>query len=224
MTTPEGDNPNPEVPEQPTPTPTEDPKPAATPEKTFSQGQVNRLNTEARKRGEEEARKALAEQWGVSLEEAEKRIKASIEQEEASKSELQRLNETLETTKRDTESTVSTLKQDNHRLNVKLQLAQSGLALPEDKAERAEALDRVIGLVTAPVGATDEEIVENINKLREQLPSLFTTQPATPAGNVPSNPRGTPAKPSLEGVNLAERGAQRAAEFNAKHGVATPTA
>ena len=60
---------------------------------------------------------------------------------------------------------------------MKLNLIRAGVALPEDTAETPDAsdkaLDRVVGLVSVPVGASVEEIKDNIAELKIEFASLF---------------------------------------------------
>jgi hypothetical protein len=59
---------------------------------------------------------------------------------------------------------------------VKLHLIRAGVALPEDTAENPDAsdkaLDRVVGLVSVPVGASVEEIKEKDKSPRKVINRL----------------------------------------------------
>jgi hypothetical protein len=225
LTVIEGDTPKAEgTTPEPTPAVPEEPKPNS--ERTFTQEQLNRINKDSNAKAaaaaKQQALQEIADTLGMSLEDAKTVLQERQAEEDAKKSELDRIREELESTKTTSGTTITELQQTNHKLNVKLQLSQAGLNLPEDKKEAAEALERVVGLVTAPVGAAADDIAENIGALRQQFPALFSDGTLKPTPNPPSNPSGAPRQLSL-GANASDIGAELAAQANAKRGV-KPTA
>lgn len=218
-------------PPAPTRPPAPDPKPDG---KTFTDEQLDRIIgkrvKEAEKTAKQATETAIAEQLGVSIEEAKKIIEASREADEAKKSEIDKLKEQNESIKKDGETKVSEVQREHHIDRVKLNLIRAGVALPEDTAESPDAsdkaLDRVVGLVSVSVGASVEEIKDNIAELKTEFASLFT-QPEkkeeSQPGNVGSHPSGAPRKPVLNNESFADLGARLAKENNSKRMPASTT-
>jgi hypothetical protein len=226
---PEGDDPSAQDPQggqgaDPPAPPAPDTKPEG---KTFTDEQLDRIIGKRAKEAEKNAKQAteaaIAEQLGVSIEEAKKIIDASREADEAKKSEIDKLKKQNESIKKASETKVSEVQRDHHIDRVKLQLIRAGVALPEDTAENPDssnkALDRVVGLVSVPVGASVDEIKDNIAELKTEFASLFA-QPEKKEeenkGNPGSHPSGAPRKPVLNNESFADLGARLAKENNSK--------
>jgi hypothetical protein len=211
-------------PPKPDPATGGDPKPEA---KSFTEEQLDRIvgkrAKEAERSGKQAAEAAIAEQLGLSVEEAKKIIDASREADEAKKSEIDKLREQNESIKKDSETRVGEVQREHHIDRVKLNLIRAGVALPEDTAESPDAsdkaLDRVVGLVSVPVGASVEEIKDNIAELKTEFASLFTEpekKEDQQPGNPGSHPSGAPRKPVLNNESFSDLGARLAKENNAK--------
>jgi DNA-binding transcriptional MerR regulator len=99
-------------------------------------------------RGRETAKQttesAIAEQLGVSIEEAKKIIDASREADEAKKSEIDKLKKQNESIKKDSEAKISEVQREHHIDRVKLNLIRAGVALPEDTAETPVHLTKLL--------------------------------------------------------------------------------
>jgi hypothetical protein len=202
-------------------------EPKTTEGKTFTDEQLDRIIGKRAKEAEKTAKQAtetaIAEQLGVSIEEAKKIIDASREADEAKKSEIDKLKEQNESIKKDGETKVSEVQREHHIDRVKLNLIRAGVALPEDTTENPDAsdkaLDRVVGLVSVPIGASVEEIKDNIAELKIEFASLFA-QPEKKEdpqpGNPGSHPSGAPRKPVLNNESFSDLGARLAKENNAK--------
>jgi hypothetical protein len=176
--------------------------------KTFTEEQLDRIvgkrAKEAETKAKQAAETAIAEQLGVTVQEAKKIIEASKQAEEAQKSEIDKLREQNESIKKDSETKVGEVEREHHIDRVKLNLIRAGVALPEDTAENPDAsdkaLDRVVGLVSVPVGASVEEIKDNIAELKTEFASLFTQlekKEDLQPGNPGSHPSGAPRKAVL---------------------------
>jgi len=174
--------------------------------KIFTEEQLDRIIGKRAKEAEKTAKQAteaaIAQQLGVSIEEAKKIIEASREADEAKKSEIDKLKEQNESIKKYGDTKISEVQREHHIDRVKLNLIRAGVALPEDTAETPDAsdkaLDRVVGLVSVPIGASVEEIKDNIAELKIEFASLFA-QPEKKEdpqlGNPGSHPSGGPRKP-----------------------------
>jgi hypothetical protein len=197
--------------------------PKASEAKTFTEEQLDRIvgkrAREAETKAKQAAEIAIADQLGVTVEEAKKIIEASKQAEEAQKSEIDKLREQNESIKKESDSKFADAQREHHIDRAKLCLTRSGIALPEDEEAAEKALNRVVGLVSVPVGASVDEIKENITELKSEFESLFT-QPEKKEepqpGNVGSHPSGAPRKPVLNNESCSDLSARLAKENNAK--------
>lgn len=213
---PTGTSPEPED----APTKSPEVNPEASKAATLTDEELQKKMRREKVEGERAALKRLSEELGMSIEDAKKVIQSDKERRDAEKTELERLQEQLDAVRRDREAETSRLQQEHHIDRVKFRLARAGLALPGDKDDAEDALNRVVGLVVAPQGAAVEDIDSDIERVRTQFPQLFQrTEEPKPTGNVPSNPSGTPRKAVLNVDDAMDIGSRIAQQYNARHGV-----
>lgn len=159
----------------------------------------------------EAERRKFAETLGVSLEEAESIIKADREKKDKEKSDLERLQGEFDKFKNESSAEKEKLQKEQHTDRVKLRLARVGVSLPEDEAQAEQALDRVVGLVSATPGASIDDIDADIKALKDQFPALFASSKSQ-SGNLPSNPSGSSrSQPPADPVS--KKAEDRAAEW-----------
>jgi DNA-binding transcriptional MerR regulator len=219
--TPEGGN---EPPALPTPPPVVEPKkPDEGPRFTHTQDDVNSIVSRRVNEVAEKTKQDIAKSLGVSLEEAAEVIKQANQAKEAEKTELEKERDARAKEQSEAQEQITQAQQADHDKAVKLQLLLVGVPLPEDKVQRAAALDRLAGFVKVPVGASVEDIDGDIEALKTEFPQIFKApEPAKPSPNPSSNPSGAPRKPSLGTRSPSDIAKEIAAQSNAKRGVTKP--
>lgn len=200
------------TPETPAPTAgTGAPAPEATsPEKKYTDADLDRLQA---KRAKEATRKALqdvADQLGVSVDEAKKIIEEKRQADEAAKSEIDRAREEAETAKRERDEARAEAAREafEKRVYRKLSAAGVGAGMEDEAAEKRIAMAR--RLLDVATDATDEDIVEKITEIKADVPGLFTakTEGGQPAPSGVTN--GRPPASGQTTQSAMERGRERA--------------
>jgi hypothetical protein len=190
--------------------------------KSFTDDQLKSMMSREKKEGRQAAEKAIAEELGKPIAEVKALLKAAEEREEAEKTELQKAIDENERIKRESSETASAAARDAHDTRVRLELVRAGVPLPEDPAEADQALDRLARLVTAEVGASVDDIRENIGGAKKQFPQLFEAS-STQGGTPGSLPSGTPTRKPALGESASDKAKRLAEESNRQRGYA-PTA
>jgi len=183
----------------PTPTPTPIPTPPAPTGGTFTQEDLNRIAAAEADKGERRGKQAAAEEaaktLGVSVEEAARIIKAHQEAEAAAMSEAQRLEAAAKATQAAAEADRAAAKLELHAARVERALTTAGVD------EKAIAAVNVPGIT---VDSTPEEIKAAVDKLKVDVPSLFTGVVVPPNADPqrPGQPLGAPATGTLGGEGI----------------------
>jgi hypothetical protein len=203
------------------PKPTE-PKPSE-PTVTLYEEELKRKMAREKQQGSEGALAKLAKELDMPIEDAKAVIADHRKREEDSKSELQKLTDENARLKAEKDSEVAAAKQEQHIDRVKARLLRPGL-LPKETAESDEALDRIVGLIKAPTGASVEDIDADIESgLKVQFPQLFaSTEPPAAPGTPSGVPSGTPRKPAL-GESREEKAKRMADASNRSRGIPVAT-
>lgn len=185
--------------------PPKDPPNDDPPPKTFSQDDVNRIAAREKEQGRQAAAQSLADDLGVSLEEAKTIIKEHRDRSEAEKSEAQRAKEAADREKAEAAEEKKAAARERHETKVERRLIRAGV--PDDE----EGLKRVMRMVTVEVGASDDDLQAEIDSIKTQFPTLFGTgEGGGGRGRAPSgDPPGSPPKPK-GGESRYARGVERA--------------
>ena len=230
----EGDN---------TPPPAAPAAPAAPAEPTgLTQAQVDSIVGREKATTEAATKKAIADQLGVTLDEAAAIIKAAKDRDEAEKSEAQKARDAADKEKGEAESAKSAAAAAKHELDVIRALARAGVpivaidektGLASSDAEAQKKVDAKLAtmakLVEAEVGADAATIDTAVTALKDTMPELFAgAAPAAPKPKVPGKtPATDPKVPAAKATELNEdamsRGAARAQAAGARQGYAWET-
>lgn len=193
-----------------------------TPSPTFTQADLDRVATQQKAEGKRAAEKAIADQFGVSIEEAQRIIASARENEEKEKSEAQRARDAAEAEKKAAADEKAAAAAEKHSIAVERALIRAGIALPEKDTEADALLSRMARLVDAEVGADSETIRKAVEAVKADFPEKFTKpeegeeggdgkggKGGQGSGAPNSDPKGGPPKPKLDN-DAMERGRERA--------------
>ncbi len=129
------------------------------------------------------AEQAIADQLGVTIEEAKKIVADKKAADDATKSEAQKALEAAQTAQAAAEKAKADA--DRERLAAKVERKLAAAGIPE------AAMTRASRLVAVPADADDAAIDVEITALKTEMPALFTT----PGGAPPAPPAGTGTPP-----------------------------
>lgn len=178
-------------------------------EKTFTQAELTSIAAREKNEGKAAAERSIAEQLGVSIEEAKAIVKAAKDADEAKKSEAEKDREAAAKEKQEAEAERQAAKAEVHEARLERAFAKEGIDL-EDGDDKTK---RLLRLVTVETGASYEDVLKDVQKIKADFPALFgkseestgkTTRKA-PSGD----PKGNPPKPTA-GEDRFEAGKARA--------------
>jgi colicin import membrane protein len=174
-------------------------------EKTFTQADVDKA---ASARAAEARRKAtadLAEQLGVSVEEAKKIIAASKSAEESQKTEAQRAKEAADQAKREAEEAKAEAARERQAAQVERALIKSRV--------RDDCLEDSLALLKVDAEASPEEITAAVEAFTQRRPEFFDTDSGDGSRRTPppGDPKGKPAPKKAE--DAFARGEERAKQM-----------
>lgn len=155
------------------------PSPATEPPTTFTQEQFNREAGRIRAETKRAAAKELADQLGVSVDEAKQIIEDHRTKTEAEKTEVQRAQEALAAAQREAEEAKAAAAASEFETSLykKLSAAGVGWGCEDEEADRRMGMARSI---LAGLGITkqssDEDIAEKIAVAKGDVPGLFTAK------------------------------------------------
>ena len=200
----------------------EEAKAAAATSKSFSQEELDKILgrrvAETASATEKALLQKLQEDTGMTLDEIKENAKAAKDRQEAEKTELQKALEENERIKRENAEKDRKAAEDHHTDRVKLRLLKAGL--PQETVDNDEALDDVVRLIKAQVGASAEDIDADIEALKGRFPVLFEAPAGTSGGTPDSRTSGKPPG-STNGKTAYESGADRAEQWAKSRGIKT---
>lgn len=210
------DDPTPPAPPAPTPPAGTGDAPPAPAGRTFTEAEMESIAKGRAARAEESVHKALAEKWGVSMDEADQLIAAAKAKAEGEKTEAQKAKDAADKAAAEAATTAAAAAKELHDTKVERALIRAGVPITADKPENQAALDKklakIVGLVDVDLGADDAAIAAAVTELHTAMPELFAG-PA-PAGNAPPKPPSTDPKVAPKTPKTPEdafsRGAERA--------------
>lgn len=171
-------------------------------ERTFTQADVTRIAKREQDKGRKAAASKLAEELGVSVDEAKRIIAEHRSREEAEKSEAQKAREAADAEKAEAAKAREAAARDRYDTRVERALLRAGVPDAGDK------LDRVKRMVTADVDSDDDAIRADVDALKKEFPQLFE-QPKGGGPPPSGDPPGHPPKPKGSDDPM-KRGAARA--------------
>lgn len=164
-------------------------------EKLLTQAEVNAIATREKQQGKAAAERELAEALGVPLEEAKAIIKQSKEAADAKKSEADKDREAAAREKQEAETEKAAAKKETHQARLERAFDKVGVDLADDK-EKAKN-ERLLRLVTAEVGASYEDVLNEVKQIQKDFPGLFGESGGGSSRKAPNgDPAGTPPKPT----------------------------
>lgn len=184
-------------------TPADPPPGGGGSDKVFTQEEVNRMMAREKSQGRDAAIRDVADQLGVSVEEAKDIIQNHQQQMEAQKTEAQKAQEAADRAKAEAEAEKQLAARERHDLKVERAV---GIADPQKAAKVARMLD-------LEVGASDEEISAAVEATRELFPMLFEQGQGGGGRKLPDSDPGPSPKPKPSGEDGYSRGADRAKEY-----------
>lgn len=179
-------------------------------EKKFTQADVDRMTAREKDQGRRAATQELATKWGVSLEEAERIVKAHQDTERQQMSEAERALADAKSKDEAATADRDAAKQEKHDARVERLLARAGLPLDEDEAKAATQLGKVARLVDVEVGADEATVATAIAALKTDMPNLFT--PTGTGGGGGFDPGRPPAGGGTRQTEFGSEGARVAKE------------
>lgn len=180
-------------------------------EKTFTQAELDRIVQREKASAGRSAATQLAESLGMSVEDAKKLLADHAAALDAQKTQAQRDADALAAARTEAERAKADVVTARHAVAVERELVRAGLALPDDAAEREEALSQASALVTVQAGADAAAVAAAVKAAKKRWPGLF----AAPAkgggsGDPGPGPRGG-AKGGLSGLEAGRALSQAAA-------------
>lgn len=173
---------------------------------SFTQEDLNRIATREKAEGERAATARFAAELGVPIEDAKRIIANAKAAEDSQKSEAQLAREAADAEKAAAATEKAAAAREIHEARIDRAFIASGVTDPAKIARFGRMLE-------VEPGATPDEIKEAVDKIKTEMPELFT--PVTPPPPVkkapPGDPKGTP--PSVKvNEDAYERGLRLAQE------------
>lgn len=183
--------------------------PAADAGKTFTQADLDRIVQREKASAGRSAATALAEQLGMPLEDAKKALADFAAAQDAAKTQQQRDAEALTAALAEADRAKAEAAGARHVVAIERELVRAGLALPDDAAERDEALTQAAALVAAQPGDDGTAIAAAVKATKRRWPGLFATPQKAGSGDPGPGPRGGSGggPTGLEAGKLAARAA-----------------
>lgn len=143
-------------------------------QKTLTQAEVDRILTRERKAAERKARQALADQFGVPLDQVAEIVKARQEADEAQKTEAQKAREAADKAKADADAAAAKAHQATVRAELKAALLGGDGDEPGvNRQYIADAMELVLPKVLDAGDDLDTVIQAEVEALRKRLPVFF---------------------------------------------------
>lgn len=167
-------------------------------DKTFTQAELNAHTAREKAEGKRAGEKAVADQLGVSIEEAKKIIEDSKAKAESEKSEAQKATDAAAAREAAAAEREAAANRRVHDADVRDALREAGV-----KPERATKVSSM--LTDVDVGADEAAIKAAVEGLKKEFPELFgVTVGGAPSSDPGKGPGGKPA-----GEDAVARGAER---------------
>ena len=175
--------------------------------RTFTQEDVNRIATREKNQGRQAATQELAEELGVSLDEAKSIIQEARKKEESEKSEAQKAKDAADREKQEAETAKAEAARERYEARVERALLRAGI-----DGDDESKLSRLSRMITVEVDASQEDINADVDQIKTDFPELFGAKEEGGGGRKPppsSDPGGTPPK-NRQQEDAFSKGAERA--------------
>lgn len=169
-------------------------------EKTFTQADVDKAASARAAEAKRKATSDLAEQLGVSVDEAKKIIAASKASEEAQKTEAQRAKEEADAAKQQADAEKAEAAAERMAARIERALLKNHV--------RDDCLDDSLALLKVDADASPEEITAAVTAFAERRPEFFGAEGEPKRTPPPGDPKGKPAPKKAE--DAYARGEERA--------------
>lgn len=184
------------------------------PPRTFTQEDVNRIAAREKNQGRQAATQELADDLGVSLDEAKSIIQEAQQKQEAEKSEAQKAKDAADREKQDAATEKAEAARERYEARVERALLRAGI-----DGDDETKLSRISRMITVEVGASQEDITADVEQIKTDFPELFGTKDegGNGGGRKPppsSDPGGTPPK-NRQQEDAFSKGAERAKQHAA---------
>jgi hypothetical protein len=188
-------------------------------DKKFTQADLNKIGTKQKAEGRAAAEKAIADQLGCTPAEAKAIIDAHNKAEDEKKSEAEREKDKASKAATEAEKAKADAEQAKHESLIERALLRSGFTA-DDSEEGQKRLTRVRKMITVEIGASFEDVLNDVKDVKTDFPALFAEQDPKDSGKKPgrlpnSDPSGKPPRPT-GGEDKYDAGAKRFAEANKK--------
>lgn len=160
------------------------------PAKTYDEAHVQRVAAQQKAEGERAALAKIAEQLGMTVEEAKAKLDASTAAELAAMTEADRKTAEATASKATADRAAEASAAATHATIVERHLTRAGLTVPDSDGDAF--ITRAVGLVAAKVGDDDAAVKAGVEKLKEQMPALFAPVTDPPAGGGGGDPGAGP--------------------------------
>jgi hypothetical protein len=184
-------------PAAPAPQPDPAPKPD---EKSFSQADVDKAASARAAEAKRKASSDLADQLGVSVDEAKKIIAASKASEDAQKTEAQKAKEAADAARLEADADKAEAAAERMAARIERALLKSHV--------RDDCLDDSLALLKVDADASPEEITAAVTAFAERRPEFFGATDEGGSRRPPGDPKGKPAPKKAE--DAFARGEERA--------------
>ena len=208
-----------EPPADPDPKPDDDSGKVKPEDKKFTQADLNKIAAKEKAAGKRAAAQELADQLGVPLDRAKEIVAAAVEAEDAKKSEAEKEKAKASQAATEAEKAKADAEQAKHESLIERALLRSGFTA-DDSDEGQKRLTRVRKMITVEVGASFEDVLDDVKDVKTDFPALFAEQDPKDGGKTPkvpnSDPKGKPPKPT-GGEDKFDAGKKRFKESQNKH-------
>lgn len=188
-------------------------------DKKFTQADLNKIGAKQKAEGRAAAEKAVVDLLGCTPAEAAEIVKKHREAEDATKSEAEKEKAKAGQATAAAEKAKADAEQAKHESLIERALLRSGFTA-DDSDEGQKRLTRVRKMITVEVGASFEDVLDDVKDVKTDFPALFAEQDPKDSGKKPgrlpnSDPSGKPPRPT-GGEDKYDAGAKRFAEANKK--------
>jgi hypothetical protein len=185
----------------PDPSPDDDSGKDKAGEKKFTQADLNKIGAKQKAEGRAAAEKAVVDLLGCTPAEAAEIVKKHREAEDATKSEAEKEKAKASQAASAAEKAKADAEQAKHESLIERALLRSGFTA-DDSDEGQKKLTRVRKMITVEVGASFEDVLEDVKDVKADFPALFAEQQdpkddgKKKPGKLPnSDPAGKPPAP-----------------------------
>ena len=179
------------------------PPPNPTTSKTVTSEEMARIAAREKEEGRRAAQRELAEQLGVSVEEAKQIISNHRTAEEQNKTEAQREKEAAAAERAAAAQEKAAAAEERHRARIERSIMLAGVT--DEKR-----IERISRLLDVEVGADPDAVSSAVATLKEEMPEIFGSTADGEAPKPPAGvPGGKPPKPQVKD-DAFTRGRERA--------------